>query len=194
MTKRAERDKWLSQDEVKALLAHVDRKADPVQRTLVHFLLHTGFRIREASNAKFEDLTLSGREPEIRTLGKGAKERVVPLSPKLVTVLRKYIAFRESVKTTKGRWGEKLNGNGLLFPYNSRHLRRIYGDAVRGAGLKRGFNSHAARHSFITAVYSKTKDLKLAADLAGHRSVATTQIYTHSTAEDRRKAVGGLYE
>jgi len=189
----AERDKWLSIEEMRMLLRHVE-KADIVTKTLVHFMLGTGMRVSEVSKARFEDLRLDGPDPEIWTRGKGAKERIIPITSDLVAILRQYIAFRKSDKPYKGKWGYKLNGNGYLFPWHPKTIWLRWRNAVRAAGLNRGFHTHAARHSYASIAYQVNEDLKTVQDLMGHSNSSTTSLYVHSTAEMRRATVEGMSE
>ena len=189
-TRWAERDKWLSLEEQRILLDHV-KKANIVTKTLVNFMLGTGMRCAEVSKARFEHLRLDGPDPEVWTEGKGAKARIIPIDSDLVALLKQYMAFRKSNKPGKGRWGYKLNGNGFIFPWHPKTIWLRWGNAVRAAGLTRGFHSHAARHSYASVSYQVEKDLKTVQDLMGHASASTTALYVHSTAEMRRAAVEG---
>jgi integrase/recombinase XerD len=189
----AERDRWLSKEEATELLAHVNRHGDLVSKVLVNFILGTGMRVSEVAKAEFEHIRNINTRPEIWTRGKGSKERIIPLDPKLATMLDRYRVIRESGKSIKGRWNKKVNGDPRIFPYSTMHIWRLWGAAVRNAGLVRGFHTHAARHSFISAVMKK-KDIRTAADIAGHASIKTTALYVHSSDEERREAVTGLWD
>ena len=158
----------LSREEVlKFLQCILSRK----QRMLLTTMYATGMRVGEAVELKVSDID-SRRMTILVSRGKGNKQRLVPLSPKLLTELRLF-------------WQTHRNPV-WLFPSRdpASHLRiasveRMCARARARGGLKRRFNTHALRHTFATELLEAGVDLFSIQKILGHRSLSTTAHYTH---------------
>ena len=148
-------------------------------RALLELLYATGLRVSELVGLDVPDIDLASRQ--LRTLGKGKKERIVPFGEKAASAVREYLAERPQPKTRKDVDALFLNpGGGRL---TDRTVRRILTRAVRLAGLSRGASPHAFRHSFATHLLAAGADLRSIQEMLGHASLSTTQKYTHLDAE-----------
>ncbi len=143
-------------------------------RALLELLYATGLRVSELVALDLEDIDLSSRQ--LRTLGKGRKERILPFGAKAETALRLYLREREP-----GEPALFLNAAGGRL--TDRSVRRILDRALRLAGVTRHASPHALRHSFATHLLAAGADLRTIQELLGHASLSTTQKYTHLDAD-----------
>jgi integrase/recombinase XerC len=164
---------YLPIDESEALL----RVAPPPtaggvrDRAILELFYATGIRVAELAGLDVEDLDL--REGAVRVLGKGRKERIVPVGRKAVEALRAYLA-REGERASGPVF---LNGRGGRLTVRSVH--RIVRARARAAGLHRRVSPHTLRHTFATHLLDAGADLRLIQELLGHARLGTTQKYTH---------------
>lgn len=144
-------------------------------RAILELMYGSGLRVSEVLNLPLDALRLP--EKYVRVLGKGKRERVVPLTGASVRSLRTYlrdarpalIGKRAADVVFLNRRGGKLSRMGLWGILNGH---------ARAAGLERGFHPHMLRHSFATHLLEGGADLRVIQELLGHASVTTTQIYT----------------
>ncbi len=175
--------------EVKALLraAQEEREKDLLQN-LIRFLYGTGLRISEALSLRGEHLLFEGGKPlAIRVVGKGNKERLVPLSPLAQRVVRGLKPPPQGFLFTF------QEGRRRGFPPSARWVERKFRALALKAGLDpRRLTPHKLRHAYATHLVEQGVSLDAVKDLLGHASIATTQIYLHATPERLRKAVEKL--
>jgi integrase/recombinase XerC len=143
-------------------------------RAILEVLYASGVRVAELSGLDVEDVDL--REGGVRVLGKGRKERVVPLGTKAVEALRTYLGPREG---SRGALFRNPRGGRLTV----RSLHRIVRGRARTAGLPGRVTPHTLRHTFATHLLNAGADLRLIQELLGHARLATTQRYTHVSAD-----------
>jgi integrase/recombinase XerC len=172
---------YLPIDESEALLRE---PADGVpagvrDQAVVELLYATGIRVAELAGLDVEDVDL--RDGAVRVLGKGQKERVVPVGRKAVAALQGYLAARPA---SAGPLFRNAAGRRLTV----RTLHRIVGGRARAAGLARRVTPHTLRHTFATHLLDAGADLRVIQELLGHARLSTTQKYTHVSA-DRLLAV-----
>jgi site-specific recombinase XerD len=121
----------------------------------------------------------------IRVFGKGARERKVPLGQTAVHALEVYLDER---KKRFGSWAAKalfLNMRGGRL--STRGASQILKAQVRKSPLSQGISPHAFRHSFATHLLNRGLDLRSVQEMLGHKSLSSTQIYTHTSIEDLKK-------
>ena len=179
---------------VEALLAAPD-PAQPAgirDRALLELLYASGLRISEALGLDVQDLSLESGY--VRVMGKGDRERLVPVGDVALDALRAYLAdvrprwrARES-----GPAGEEGRGGPLFVSSRGRRLGRMAGwrivrDAARRAGLGERVTPHTLRHSFATHLLEGGADLRVVQELLGHATITTTELYTHLTGERVRQ-------
>ena len=168
----------LSQEEVKALLEQPIPE-DPRglrDRAILETLYGTGVRISELVGLDLEDMDLGERE--MRVLGKGSRERVVPIGDAAAKALRDYLALgRTRLARSSSQRALFLNQRGgRLTRQGAWELVKKYAGRV-GLGERR--TPHTLRHSFATHLLENGADLRYIQELLGHASIGTTQVYTH---------------
>ena len=178
----------LSEAEVESLLAAAfgDSPLDRRDRAILELLYASGVRVAELVGADSGDLDLSGGSGDgiLRVLGKGRKERLVPVGSKAVTALRAWLRARGALAPLRGgrpddRDALFLNARGGRL--SDRSVRRILLRRIHMAALARTVSPHALRHSFATHMLNAGADLRSIQELLGHASLSTTQKYTAVT-------------
>ena len=143
-------------------------------RALVELLYASGLRVAECCGLDVDDLD-EGRRT-VRVLGKGDKERVVPVGETALEALAAYLAMR-------GRARGALFRNARGGRLTTRSALRIVKGLARRAGLGQRVTPHTLRHSFATHMLGEGADLRLIQELLGHSRLSTTQRYTHVSPE-----------
>jgi integrase/recombinase XerD len=153
-------------------------------RAILELLYGSGLRISELTGMDVDDLDLE--EGSLRVLGKGGKEREVPLGSFAHDALDAYLTRgRPALATGVSRGALFLNARGGRLSRQS--CARLLGRYVRLAGIDRRVTLHTLRHSFATHLLEGGADVRVVQELLGHASVATTQIYTLVTARHLRE-------
>ncbi len=180
--------RFLSQDEASRLMESPDPTTDTGirDRALLELIYGSGVRVSEAGALNMDSIDLGTRELRVR--GKGSKERVVLIGASARDAIRAYLGeVRPAVASP-------TDSDGALFVnrYGGRLSERSIQKAVRGhasrAGLGTQVHTHTLRHSFATHMLEGGADLRVVQGLLGHSSPATTQIYTHITKSEARRA------
>jgi integrase/recombinase XerD len=154
-------------------------------RALLELLYACGLRISEAVGLDLDDLDLDSAL--VRVIGKGDRERQVPVGEVAVGWLRRYIS--EVRPTWLALWRGEIRHGGPLFlsvrgdRLDRRRAWEMLVATARSAGLKDGISPHTLRHSFATHLLEGGADLRIVQELLGHASINTTQLYTHLTGE-----------
>jgi integrase/recombinase XerD len=153
-------------------------------RAILELLYGSGLRISELTGMDVDDLDLE--EGSLRVLGKGGKEREVPLGSFGRDAVSAYLSRgRPALATASSRGALFLNARGGRLSRQS--CARLLGRYVRLAGIDRRVTLHTLRHSFATHLLEGGADVRVVQELLGHASVATTQIYTLVTARHLRE-------
>lgn len=150
------------------------------RRNLAMFelLYSCGLRISELTGVDTADIDFN--KAQVRVLGKGRKERIVPIGAKAVHALHHYLPLREQV-AKQGENAVFLNRYGSRITPRSvqRHMKNL----LLAAGLSSASTPHSLRHSFATHLLDNGADLRAIQELLGHVSLSTTQKYTHVSSE-----------
>ncbi|MBW2120591.1 MAG: tyrosine-type recombinase/integrase, partial [Deltaproteobacteria bacterium] len=149
---------------------------DARDRAILETLYSSGLRVGELAGLDVDSADLD--VAVVRVMGKGRKERIVPLGSKAVEALRSYLAKRESLQGADpqeralflNRWGRRLT---------PRSIARIVEKYAGRCGLPKGVSPHSLRHTFATHLLEGGADLRGIQELLGHVSLSTTQKYTH---------------
>jgi integrase/recombinase XerC len=173
--------RFLTEEQVKALIdAALPKDTRGMRdRAILETFYSTGIRISELVGLDVDNIDfISGI---VKVLGKGRKERIVPIGETALSAIRAYLASKE--KETAAIF---LNKNGRRI--TDRGVRNIVDKYLRLASITQGVSPHTLRHSFATHLLNRGADLRSVQELLGHANLATTQIYTHITTE-RLKSV-----
>jgi integrase/recombinase XerD len=180
--------RFLSLDDVDRLLAQpsVDGRTGVRDRALLELLYATGMRVSELVALKVGDVRLD--QGYLICLGKGSKERIVPIGRVATEWVRRYVGAAR-LSLLKGRESEHL----FINARGGRSLSRVgFWKIIKKyglqAGLSRDLSPHVLRHSFATHLLARGADLRVIQTLLGHADLSTTQIYTHIL-EARLKSV-----
>lgn len=174
--------KYLSEDEVMSLISCVEAKegaAGARMRALLELLYATGLRVSELVSLPVN--AVSFERGMVQVVGKGDKERMVPLGDHAVMALQDWMRFRPSNK-------KKKRPTGFLFPSKRAKTgyisRQRFFQLLKALGIEAGISPdrlspHVLRHAFATHMIEHGADLRSVQTMLGHADIATTQIYTH---------------
>jgi len=172
----------LTVDETERLL---EAASDIRARALLELLYAAGLRISEAINLDLEDLSRDGAF--VRVIGKGDKERLVPVGEVALDWLAAWIDDPRAALVALHHVAPVRGGPLFLGDRGGRLARQQAWTAVKraadGAGLTDRISPHTLRHSFATHLLEGGADLRVVQELLGHASISTTQLYTHLTGE-----------
>jgi integrase/recombinase XerD len=160
---------------------------DPIRvrdRALLELLYATGGRVSEIVNLDLDDLI---DKTLLRLLGKGSKERVVPVGSYAQRAVENYLVRVRPTLATAGRGTPALFLNQRGGRLSRQTAWQIISDAAEKAGLTGHVSPHTLRHSFATHLLEGGADVRVVQELLGHSSVATTQIYTLVTVDALRE-------
>ena len=161
-------------------------------RTLLELLYAAGLRISEATGLDREDLSTDGGF--VRVIGKGDRERLVPLGDVALDWLARWIGGPRARLLALGVATPARGGPLFLGPRGRRLARQQAWAAVKRAADRAGLgprvSPHTLRHSFATHLLEGGADLRIVQELLGHASISTTQLYTHLTGERIRDVYG----
>ncbi|WP_406606795.1 tyrosine recombinase XerC [Candidatus Infernicultor aquiphilus] len=153
-------------------------------RAILELLYGTGIRVGELVNLNICNIDLY--EKTIIVFGKGSKERILPLGNPSIRAIQEYLTsrnlFEKKIFVNKNDL-EALFLNRLGGRLTTRSIRRIIIKYMKMAGLNKKISPHVLRHSFATHLLEGGADLRSVQELLGHKSLSTTQIYTHITKE-----------
>jgi integrase/recombinase XerC len=168
----------LSPDEAARLVAIASSKDDGAliqrDRALFELAYSSGLRLSELTGLDVDRLDLA--EHEVRVLGKGAKERVVPVGAAAREACARWLATRATLAAPEekalfvGRGGKRLGG---------RAIEARLAAWAKKSGLTQHVHPHMLRHSFASHVLQSSGDLRAVQEMLGHASIASTQVYTH---------------
>ncbi|MCC7088428.1 MAG: tyrosine recombinase XerD [Chloroflexi bacterium] len=175
--------------EVDELLEQPARRNTPEARrdkAMLELLYATGLRVTELVSLDLNDIALESDPVTVRCVGKGERERVLPLHQRPVDELRQYIFHvrpklvrnRRETALFVNRRGERLTRQGFWL---------ILKNYAREANLDRTITPHTLRHTYATHMLSGGMPLRNVQDALGHASISTTQIYTHLTDDQKRR-------
>ena len=177
----------ISLSEVRRLLEQPARLSTPEarrDRAMLELLYASGMRVSELVSLDVDDVDV--KEASVRCLGKGGKERIIPIYPKLANLVDEYVKDVRSRMVHRdgeqalfvNRRGDRLTRQGLW--------QILKGYAER-AGLGKDITPHTLRHSFATHMLSGGAGLRYVQEMLGHANISTTQIYTHLTSDHVRR-------
>lgn len=156
-------------------------------RSILEVMYACGLRVSECAGLQIEKMNLE--EGYLSVIGKESKERMSPIYPRCVKLLKRYMSEARPI------FMEGKGEHGFLFvnqqgkPISARSIQNICDEAAQKAGLTLHVHPHMIRHSFATHLLDNGADLRIVQELLGHENLSTTQIYTHVTADRLQKVV-----
>ncbi len=168
---------YLSLDEVERMISQGGEDPKSVRDScIVELLYSSGIRVSELCSLRLSDIFLEKRI--IRVLGKGGKERLIPIGKVAVLSIKKYLLFRMEISRKMtlpdqlfiSRLGKKLTRISVWTYVKQRAIK---------AGIVKEITPHSLRHSFATHMLANGADLRSVQEMLGHSDITTTQIYTH---------------
>ena len=181
--------KAISPNEVDELLEQPARRSTPEakrDRAMLELLYATGMRVTELVSLDMENLNLDPRSPFVRCLGKGAKERSIPIHDHALEAVNGYLEDGRPMMVRNhdepalfvNRRGERLTRQGFWL---------ILKGYAKSANLGAGVTPHTLRHSFATHMLRGGMPLRNVQEMLGHANISTTQVYTHLTSDHLRE-------
>jgi integrase/recombinase XerD len=169
----------LSTEEIDAILSVIDLSQDEGQRdkAVIELLYSCGLRVSELCNLKMHDLFLE--EEFLRIIGKGNKERLVPISSQAVKELKLWFCTRNQITPKPGEEDYvfiSVRRRQHLSRITVFHNLRLYAER---AGITKTISPHTLRHSFATHLLEGGANLRVIQAMLGHEQISTTEIYTH---------------
>lgn len=169
-----------------------ERSKDRIRdQCIILTFLYTGIRLSELHQVNMQDLQLD-RET-LKVIGKGRKERLVPIAPPLKEELHAYLTYRQQLLSSQNR-----NVQALFVEQGRRSVKRISISTIRkifqhyasdAVSHKKHITPHKLRHTFATLLYASGVDLLQLKQLLGHTSISTSQIYTHTSTKQLVSAI-----
>jgi integrase/recombinase XerD len=158
----------------------IEEAVTPRDRAIIELLYGSGLRVSEAANLEVRHLNLN--QGSVRCMGKGSKERIVPLGRKAIIALQEHLGQRISNRNQPVFLD--LKGNKLSRLVIWQVVKRL----ARRAAITKDLSPHTLRHSFATHLLENGADIRVVQELLGHSSVVTTQLYTHISRRHLRRA------
>lgn len=177
----------LSSDDMEMILSYHDSLNDEScsgeairDHALLELLYACGLRVSEASSLELGNVDFY--QGQIKVMGKGSKERIVPIHKTAIEAIRLYIekARPELLGDRESKY-LFVTKRSIRYPEDS--IRRMFKRILKDLGLDPSISPHSMRHSFATDVLVGGADLRSVQEMLGHSSLSTTQIYTHVTSE-----------
>jgi site-specific recombinase XerD len=177
--------KYLHEDEIDRSIRMIDSGSDPGMRdrAILELFYGTGMRLSELVGLDIHDADLSGGT--VRVLGKGGKQRIMPLGRTAAGALRRYLGIRNRFSPAPRNKALFLNARGERI--SNRGVQYLVRKTLGKGSEKRQLSPHMLRHSFATHLLDHGADLQAVKELLGHASLSTTQTYTHLTREGLQK-------
>ena len=179
----------LNLEEVTKLLdSFKDETAFDVRnKAMIELLYASGMRVSELLNLKLGDLYLE--MGFVRCMGKGSKERIVPIGEVATEALEVYLERSRHVFLKENKQIDSLFLNRHGTKMSRQGFWKILKEQAKIAGIEKEISPHKLRHSFATHLIENGADLRIVQELLGHASISTTQIYTHVGKSHLRKVI-----
>jgi len=183
----------LSYQDIEKLLAAIDlsKPEGPRNKAIIEVLYSCGLRVSELTELKLSNLYLDIEF--IKVLGKGSKERLVPIGGEAITALKIWIEqVRVHVPIKKGEDDMVFlnrRGSGLSRVYVFMLIKQL----AIAAGIRKTISPHTLRHSFATHLVEGGADLRAVQEMLGHESITTTEIYTHLDREYLKEVITSFH-
>lgn len=180
----------LSLEEIDAMIGAIDptSASGHRDRAIIEMLYSCGLRASELTSLRLSDLLW--KEGILKVIGKGNKQRLVPISPEAIRQLRLYLECRAKITTSVS--GDTIFLNQRGGPLSRMSVFNIVTRAARDAGITKSISPHTLRHSFATHLLEGGADIRQVQELLGHEDITTTEIYTHVSGSHLHKVISSL--
>jgi len=177
--------KHFTENEIEELLNIPDlsSKFGIRNKAILELIYSCGLRISEVASVNTTQLDLASKL--IKVIGKGNKERIIPVGNKAVSAVKNYLSVREKFTTENSDGSLFLSKSGK--PLTPDEMREILDRYIRLVAKTRGYSPHSIRHSFATHLIANGADLRAVQEMLGHSNLSTTEIYTHLSLKDLKK-------
>jgi integrase/recombinase XerC len=183
---------YLDRAQIDLLFAAAELRAstgtfiDTRNLAMLELFYSTGMRLSELQGLSRGDLDMLTQQVKVR--GKGRKERIVPIGDHAVLALRRYEQRRDDVLTALATAGNRGDRDAVFIGKTGKRIgvravQKIVGAFLDAIDEDAGLSVHSLRHTFATHLLDAGADLRAVQELLGHASIATTQIYTHTSVE-----------
>ncbi|GAB4311912.1 MAG: site-specific tyrosine recombinase XerD [Bacteroidales bacterium] len=179
----------LSEEEIDKLIGAIDLSEPFGQRNkaIIEVLYGCGLRVSECCDLKISNLFF--QEGFIKVVGKGSKERLVPVGSKAIRSINLYIEGTRIHQSIPEKYSDILFLNRFGKRLSRVSLFQLIKSLAEKAGIRKNISPHTLRHSFATHLVHRGADLRAVQQMLGHESITTTEIYTHLDREYLRKAI-----
>lgn len=169
---------FLTLEEVSSLLNfEVNNEFEARNKAILELLYSSGLRISELTSLELSNIDLD--ECLVRVMGKGSKERIVPLGDYAIDALKEYIYFYRPMLNKNNSSYVFLNNRGGIL--SRQFIFKVIKEECIKKGIRKNVSPHTLRHTFATHLLKNGADLRIIQELLGHENLSTTQIYTHLT-------------
>lgn len=169
---------FLTLEEVSSLLNFkVNNEFEARNKAILELLYSSGLRISELTGLELSNIDLD--ECLVRVMGKGSKERIVPLGDYAIEALKEYIYFYRPMLNKNNSSYIFLNNRGGIL--SRQFIFKVIKEECIKKGIRKNVSPHTLRHTFATHLLKNGADLRIIQELLGHENLSTTQIYTHLT-------------
>ena len=197
-----DRDKYLSEEEVKQLMAYSEAMALRALKrgtayyvrayTVLDFLLGTGCRATETRLLKIGNLNLKGSEPSVTVIGKRKRQRTIVISDTLRKHLKEFLNWKKMMNEPI-RIDDYFFTNKYKKPWSLMGIQGLFKKMAREAGLRSVYSIHCTRHTVGFKTFKESKNIRLTQTVLGHSSLVTTQIYTHVDPDEMKETMNNLW-
>jgi integrase/recombinase XerD len=176
---------YLTIDEVNDLLdIEINNNFDFRNKAILELMYATGLRISEVINLEFKNIDFD--ECIVRIIGKGSKERIVPINDYALEALNNYLNIARPNMLIKGENNYIfINNHGSMMTRQG--IFKMIKNECQKKGIDKNISPHTLRHTFATHLLENGADLRIIQELLGHSDISTTQIYTHISNDKLKK-------
>ncbi len=169
----------LTYEEICSMIENIDlsQQFGHRNKTILEVMYGCGLRVSEAISLKISNIYIN--DEFIRIIGKGDKERLIPISQSIIKTLNLYIEGERKTQKINPKYTDTLFINRRGSSLSRQMIFLIIKDLAEKAGIKKNIGPHTIRHSFATHLLEGGADLRAVQQMLGHSSISTTEIYTH---------------